>query len=260
MKKGLEYFPMDVDMFQDIRIRKLIKRQGGKAVSVYVLLLCIIYKDGYYMRWDEELPFIISEQTGFDEAYIQEVVNCCMALGLFDAALFQGQKVLTSKGIQERYMMIRKTMKRITIMDEFNVLSSEELHKTSEERGKTSEEMCKTSEFEQQSKVKKNKIKEKEDIKEKEIIAADAAPPTQNIENRKNIFYNSLVPFVDQYGAEMVREFFDYWSEFNRSKTKMRFEQQPTWEVGKRLATWARHDSKFGKRTEKTPNVNDLWK
>lgn len=34
---------MDVDMFQDIKIRKLIKRQGGKNVAVYVLLLCFIY-------------------------------------------------------------------------------------------------------------------------------------------------------------------------------------------------------------------------
>lgn len=43
-KIGLEYFPMDVDMFQDIKIRKLIKRQGGKAVVVYTLLLCFIYR------------------------------------------------------------------------------------------------------------------------------------------------------------------------------------------------------------------------
>lgn len=43
-KSGLEYFPFDIDFFQDIRIRKLIKRQGGKAVTVYALLLCLIYK------------------------------------------------------------------------------------------------------------------------------------------------------------------------------------------------------------------------
>ena len=161
MKKGLEYFPLDVDMFQDIRIRKLIKRQGGKAVSVYVLLLCIIYKDGYYMRWDEELPFIISEQTGFDEAYIREAINCCMALGLFDTALYQSHRVLTSKGIQERYAMIRRSMKRVIRMEEFNVISSEERGKTSEEtpksseeRGKTSEPLYKVTEMEEKEKEK----------------------------------------------------------------------------------------------------------
>ena len=160
MKKGLEYFPLDVDMFQDIRIRKLIKRQGGKAVSVYVLLLCIIYKDGYYMRWDEELPFIISEQTGFDEAYIREAINCCMALGLFDTALYQSHRVLTSKGIQERYAMIRRSMKRVIRMEEFNVISSEERGKTSEETPKSSEERGKTSEPLYKRKGKKRKEKE----------------------------------------------------------------------------------------------------
>ena len=47
VKKGLDYFPFDVDFFQDIKIRKLIKYQRGKAVTVYALLLCLIYKNGY---------------------------------------------------------------------------------------------------------------------------------------------------------------------------------------------------------------------
>ena len=59
------------------------------------------------------------------------------------------------------------------------------------------------------------------------------------ITKRKDNFYNSLVPFIEKYGKEMIREFFDYWSEMNPSKTKMRFELQKTWEVSKRLATWA---------------------
>ena len=72
--------------------------------------------------------------------------------------------------------------------------------------------------------------------KEKGSDAAKAATP---IQERKNNFYSSLVPYVDKYGKSMVREFYDYWSEMNRSETKMRFELQKTWEVGKRLATWA---------------------
>lgn len=103
-KTGLDYFPFDVDTFQDIKIRKLIKYQGGKAITVYALLLCLIYKGGYYMRWDEELPFIISEQTGFEEAYILEVIKSCVALGLFSKEMFDVKHVLTSKGIQRRWL------------------------------------------------------------------------------------------------------------------------------------------------------------
>ena len=34
IKQGLEYFPFDIDFFQDIKIRKLIRYQGGKAITM----------------------------------------------------------------------------------------------------------------------------------------------------------------------------------------------------------------------------------
>lgn len=126
IKKGLDYFPFDVDFFQDIRIRKLIKYQGGKAVTVYALLLCTIYKNGYYAEWDKELPFIISEQSGYTEAYIQEVIECCMNIGLLSKELFESANVLTSKGIQERYRNICKASRRSGVIKEFNLLPAEE--------------------------------------------------------------------------------------------------------------------------------------
>lgn len=125
-KKGLDYFPMDIDIFNDIKIRKLIKYQGGKAISVYALLLCNIYKDGYYMEWDKELPFICSELTGFDEAYISEVIRTCLALGLFSSQLFETKKVLTSRGIQERYARICAQCRRVYCIDEYNLLEHDE--------------------------------------------------------------------------------------------------------------------------------------
>lgn len=77
---------------------------------------------------------------------------------------------------------------------------------------------------------------------EKPAIAEEEEPPNipppPPIERRQLKFYDSLVPFVEKYGREMVREFYNYWSEFNRSGTKMRFELQPTWVTSKRLARW----------------------
>ena len=124
-KLGLDYFPMDVDFFQDIRIRKLIKYQGGKAVTVYALLLCIIYKQGYYGRWDDELPFIISEQTGFEEAYIQEVFKCCLIVGLFSKKLYDSDKVITSKGIQERWIKLTDYVGNDFLTSKLNLLGND---------------------------------------------------------------------------------------------------------------------------------------
>lgn len=124
-KQGLGYFPFDIDFFQDLRIRKLIKYQGGKAITVYALLLCLIYRDGYYIRWDEELPFIISEQTGYDEAYIREVITCCLNIGLFSKELFKSDGVLTSKGIQVRYMNINRLCKRVATVTVYNLITDD---------------------------------------------------------------------------------------------------------------------------------------
>lgn len=160
IKTGLEYFPTDIDLFQDIKVRKLIKHQGGKAVTVYILLLCLIYKDGYYMTWDEEMPFIVSEQTGFEEAYIGEVVRCCVKLGLFDAELFGRESILTSRGIQERYKFITLLSKRKAVITRYNLINSEEKAINSEEKAINSELMAINSEEMQQRKEKKRKEKE----------------------------------------------------------------------------------------------------
>lgn len=118
-----------------------------------------------------------------------------------------------------------------------------------------------------------DKLKEKEKTiltdgkKESEKVAAEAATSA-----RKEKFYASLIPFVDKYGKDMIREFFDYWSEMNRSKSKMRFEQQSTWELALRLKTWA--DREKIPKKEGNPKVGviltdnsltkykkeDLWK
>lgn len=125
-KRGLEYFPMDIDIFSDLKIRKLIKYQGGKAITIYALLLCNIYKQGYYMEWDKELPFICSELTGFDEAYISEVIKTCLTLGLFSSELYETRGVLTSRGIQERYERICTQCRRACRIVEYNLLLPDE--------------------------------------------------------------------------------------------------------------------------------------
>lgn len=86
------------------------------------------------------------------------------------------------------------------------------------------------------------KEKDKEEDKEKENSTSveskkDAAKAATLL--RKETFYQILVPYVGQYTKEMIRSFFDYWSELNRSGTKMRYELEKTWELSKRLATWA---------------------
>ena len=158
-KEGLSYFPFDVDFFQDLKIRKLIRYQGSNAIAIYAFILCNIYKNGYYIRWDSDLPFIISEQTGYEESYIVEVINCCLDIGLFSKNLFDSERVITSFGIQDRYRKINDLCRRKSDISEYMLISSEEKRISSEETPITSAKST-------QRKEKESKGKE---IEEKEI-------------------------------------------------------------------------------------------
>lgn len=122
VKKGLDYFPVDVDIFQDIKVRKLIRYQGAKAFSVYIYLLSIIYRDGYYFKWDEFLPFTIAESTGCVEAYVREVIECCFKVDLLSRPQFQANAILTSRAIQERYVEINTSMRRSAVVSEYSLV------------------------------------------------------------------------------------------------------------------------------------------
>jgi hypothetical protein len=97
-----------------------------------------------------------------------------------------------------------------------------------------------------ESKVEESKVKEKENStiveqKKAENLNKLAAAKAATIKRREN-FYNSLIPYVDRYGSKMIRDFYDYWSELNKSETKMKHELNKTWELSKRLATWDKND------------------
>lgn len=102
--------------------------------------------------------------------------------------------------------------------------------------------------------INKTKTKTKETTSD-EVVKKDAAIAATR--SRKQRFYDSLIPYVEKYGAAMIREFFDYWSEMNKSCTKMRYEQQPTWETDRRLATWASRDKNFKKNGNTTNRATD---
>jgi len=87
-----------------------------------------------------------------------------------------------------------------------------------------------------------------------------------SLNKKKMGFYNDCKPYLGKYPKEMLRRFYDYWTETNRSGTKLRYELQQTFEIGKRLATWASKDKEFKssqpkthlemlKLTEKNPSI-----
>lgn len=86
----------------------------------------------------------------------------------------------------------------------------------------------------------RNAIRE-EEIREDKKERGDKSH-SRTIEERKQEFYNSLLPETFNYSKKMMRAFYDYWTEHSPKGKKMRFEKQTVFDVKKRLVTWATRD------------------
>lgn len=57
------------------------------------------------------------------------------------------------------------------------------------------------------------------------------------IENREQSFKEQVFRLIS-FPKDILEEFFEYWSEPNKSNTKMRFELEKTWHLHRRLKRW----------------------
>ena len=78
----------------------------------------------------------------------------------------------------------------------------------------------------------------------------------RNLDTVTNKFLMEVSAFKELYSVEMLEAFIDYWTEPNKSKTKLRYELQKTFDIARRLKTWSKNESKFG---TKKNNVMDTW-
>lgn len=81
-KEGLDYYSFDVNFFSNRKIRKIMRACGPSSPTILICLLCNIYKNkGYYIEWDEELPFDIADYVGVSEGAVKEVVKKAIDVG-----------------------------------------------------------------------------------------------------------------------------------------------------------------------------------
>lgn len=120
---GLKHFFLRTNFFEDIKVKKLsVTTHGANAVGIYVGILCYLFREGYYLRWNEDTITRITCALGFCKS--QDVVDTVLQAvecGLLDSSLFYESNIVTSKEIQECYVSSFASKKNNKIQ-EFNLL------------------------------------------------------------------------------------------------------------------------------------------
>ena len=198
IKKGLDYFPLDVNFFSNKKIKVLKSRFGADGVVIYLYILCEAYKEnGYYAKNDDDFVDVVADDLNMSGEKVGQVINFLCGRSLLDSKLFVSDKVLTSHGIQTRFQSaIKSRAAKVAteVKEKYWVLSKNETlpyvkvtqnPNYSENNPSYSE---KNPHYSEKNSIKESKEKESKINKSKEDKSKSA---------RKNGGYDEILSVVD---------------------------------------------------------------
>jgi DNA replication protein DnaD len=200
-KEGLDYFPLDVDMDQDDKIALIEAKHGLLGFGIVIKLFMKIYKNGYFYNWTEKEQLLFSSRVSVNINSVQEVVNDCIKWGLFHESMFEKYEILTSRGIQERFLLATSRRTARLIDKEYRLVG------VSVNNNSNSAEV--NDGINPQSKVKESKVKESKVNKSTTTAKKEEKSPTLYEVFRNSFNYEPspnqmelLGTYIDQDGME----------------------------------------------------------
>lgn len=125
LKSGVDYFPKDTSFYQDDKVRLIRANYGAKGLYLLDYLLCDLYgKNGYYMQWDNNKCLLVSDGAGCGctPGFVAEAVAGFIRCSIFDKRVFDEFGILTSAGIQRRFVRMLESRKNFTFIEEYFLL------------------------------------------------------------------------------------------------------------------------------------------
>lgn len=125
-KKGLDFFPLDC--FMDDSVKLIQAEFGLDGFAVVVKLFQKIYgENGYYLEFDRERLLLFTSQdcglSSGSENKISEIVAACIRRNIFSETMYKRYGILTSAGIQRRYLTATARRSDIRLKKEYLLIS-----------------------------------------------------------------------------------------------------------------------------------------
>lgn len=208
-KYNLHYFPLDVNFFDDHKILLIEEDCGVKGGYLAIRLLAMVYEQGYYLEWKDGFEVSCAKRVGnnYNGALVLEILKSCLKHGLFSKQMFERDKILTSHGIQKRWLEVMTLLRRkVEIPSAFSLVSSEETPVNSEETTPPT-----TLSTQKEIKLKEIKLEEK-----KVGMAAEPPTPTPVVvpeRKKREVFSKPSLDEVKNYFAQTIGnpKNHDYW-------------------------------------------------
>lgn len=257
--KDTYYFPHDYNARQDPKLQDVMANHGVAGIGIYWCLVEMLYEQG------GEIPLKAVKGIAYALHVDGEVVSSIIN----DFDLFQ----VEDDNVKSKSVSVR-LQKRLDIIENAKKASNARWQKKSRRNadamqthtecnaGALQEDSGSNADAMQikgkENKENKNKEKINSDSNivrgENQNFATDVAERKDPIELKKLEFKKMLSAYKHQYDIEVLHEFYDYWTEPNKSRTKIKWEMEKTWDLNLRLKTWIRRK---GERRQSVSSSNN---
>ena len=215
-KSGLDYFPMDIDFFSDEKIEFVSAKFGTISELIPIKLLMRIYRKGYFIDWDEDVCILFSKKFGDDITFnlLNDVVFELIKREFFSHEMYEDFGILTSKGIQKRFLEATKRRKEIQVFGEYLLLKEIDVNILNQNVNIISLNDCKST----QSKVKYSKEKKSKEKEEKTFVDSDESTSQDSLFPNGEFFKGEHVVKTETEKAEAFFE--DVWKDYPKKTGK----------------------------------------
>lgn len=220
-----------------------ILRQPETTQAAFIRLCCLYWNKNCFLEKFEGVEEVSQKHfSKLENSKIIEVKDGFIHINFLDEQYLgiQDDKIKKKHAADERWNKKR-------MQDDAHALQPQEIVMQNDAEKKRTEKIRE----EEREQIRIDKQNHKNDF----VVAV--APKQKNIQNRKLEFGVRCSAFVTEYGKEIVRAFFNHWSESNPNGKKLRFEMEKTFEIKNRLDKWMVNDKKFntGGGAPKTSNL-----
>lgn len=199
-KQGLDYFPHDCGNFDD-NLEYIIALHGVEGYYLYFRLLEKIYsQEGYYMKADSKTLVLFSSKINLPISRINDIIKDFLSEGLFNKKLFDKYNVLTSSGIQKRFIEAISRRKNVSFIKEYIIINNEITNAINVDINSIN------TDINSQSKIKKRKVKENK-VKYAEFVLMTEQEYSQLIEKYGEEKTQKFIEILDNYKGSKGRKY-----------------------------------------------------
>ena len=211
--KDAYYFSHDSNARNDQRLMKLRMKYGPEGYGIYFMIIEILRDTEDYKLHISDVQSICFDIRDDEEKVLDVLKN----YSLFE---FEGD-YFHSKSLTRRMDKLDRIKEKRRESGKKGAIATAKVRQVL--KTETASDVA-IAEQVKHSKVKQSKV---ENSKEDKIT------------NKTGKFKKQVLEFQSKYDIEMLEEFILYWTEPNKSNTKIKWEMEATWHLGRRLARWA---------------------